>query len=186
MVSQNTGTELNHEFYKIIVDRFDPKTVYLAVEGRGVLISKDAGASWNPWNDGLTNKAPGARNNVTNTLALSADHSILYFGSFGSGVFRRMITPVLPVNNLYATVKNHQIRLNWQFDDLNNNFNHYNIYRSTTDFSSTLVNMEKQGGYYNIIWDGRNDQGQSVATGTYFYEMRIGDFRQKRKVVFLK
>lgn len=131
------GLDIDQEFYQILVDKFDPNTIYLAAQRDGMFISKDAGNSWTPWNEGLTNHVPGTNgNNVTNMLVLSADHSILYFGSAGSGVFRRMITPVLPVNNLCAEVKNHQIILKWQFDDLNNNFSHYNIYRSNTYFST--------------------------------------------------
>jgi hypothetical protein len=56
-----------------------------------VYISYDGGMHWGPWNDGLTNLSAGTNgNNVTNTMALSADGLYLYFGSAGSGVFRRM------------------------------------------------------------------------------------------------
>ena len=135
------GLDVDQEFYNIIVDKFDPGVLYLAAQHDGMFISRDAGNTWNQWNEGLTNHTPGTNgNNVTNTVVLSADHSILYFGSAGSGVFRRMITPILPVNNISADVEFHEIILQWQFDDLSNNFSHYNIYRSNEYFSS-LENM---------------------------------------------
>lgn len=78
------------EFYKIIVDPNDPDILYLATERDGVLISYDAGTSWSAWNDGLTNTYAGTdNNNVTNTMLMSADGERLYFGTAGSGIFRR-------------------------------------------------------------------------------------------------
>jgi hypothetical protein len=86
------GLDVNQEFYKIIVDKFRPDTVYLATEHMGVYISEDGGAYWQPWNDGLTDLHAGTNaNNVANCMMLSVDGCYLYFGSIGSGVFRRMI-----------------------------------------------------------------------------------------------
>ena len=86
-----TGLDVNQEFYKIIVDEYDPDVVYLATQRQGVFISHDGGDLWLPWNDGLTNPVAGTNgNNVTNTMARSADGRYLYFGSAGSGVFRRL------------------------------------------------------------------------------------------------
>lgn len=130
------GLDIEQEFYKIIVNKFDPDIIYLAGQYEGMYISRDAGSTWERWNEGLTNYFPSTNgNNVTDMLEMSADHSILYFGSSGSGVFRRMITPILPVNNLSASIENHAVTLNWYFDDLNNNFSHYNVYRSTESFT---------------------------------------------------
>ena len=85
------GLDCSQEFYKIIVDRHDSSILYLATEREGVYISKDAGASWAPWNDGLTNKTAGVNsNNVTNTMILSPDGNLIYFGTSGDGVFRRV------------------------------------------------------------------------------------------------
>lgn len=87
-----TGLQLNNEFYKIVVDKHFPDTLYLATQHEGVFISRDAGANWAPFNEGLTNLAPGTNgNNVTNTMLLSDDGNYLYFGSNGSGVFKRLL-----------------------------------------------------------------------------------------------
>jgi hypothetical protein len=61
---------------------------------------------------------------------------MLYFGSDGSSVWRRMITPILPVNKLSARVINHEVLLKWSFADLNNSFSHYNVYRDEVYFTS--------------------------------------------------
>lgn len=131
------GLEKDQEFYKIIVDKFDREKIYLASQADGMFISEDAGNSWKQWNEGLTNHVPGTNgNNVTKMLTLSADKSILYFGSAGQGVFRRMIAPTLPVNNLSAGINNNQVTLKWKFDDINNNFGSYKVYKSSEPFTS--------------------------------------------------
>ena len=89
--SITTGLNIDQEFYKIIVDPYDPDILYLATQQEGVFISHDSGDHWQPWNEGLTNVVAGTNgNNVTNTMVLSADR-YLYFGSAGSGVFRRAL-----------------------------------------------------------------------------------------------
>lgn len=50
----------------------------------------------------------------------------------------------------------------------------------------TLVNQKVAAGKHTISWDGTNDAGQLVATGTYFYKIVAGDFVQVNKMVLLK
>ena len=84
------GLNLDQEFYKIIVDKHDPDTLYLATQGEGVLISRDGGAFWQPWNKGLTHMNIGSTL-IANPMALSADGDYLYLGTNGSGIFRRKL-----------------------------------------------------------------------------------------------
>jgi len=84
------GLDLDQEFYKILVDPAAPNVLYLATQRSGVYVSRNQGSSWSPWNTGLANLTAGTNgNNVTNTMALSADGRWIYFGTAGSGVFRR-------------------------------------------------------------------------------------------------
>lgn len=41
-------------------------------------------------------------------------------------------------------------------------------------------------GRYDIIWDGRNEAGQTVASGVYLYRLRIGRFVATRKMVLVR
>lgn len=50
----------------------------------------------------------------------------------------------------------------------------------------TLVEGFVAAGQRHVTWDGRNDSGQSVATGVYFYRMTSGGFVRTRKMVLLK
>jgi photosystem II stability/assembly factor-like uncharacterized protein len=86
-----TGLDQDQMFSKILVDRFDPDIVYLATGEDGVYISRDGGGTWNSWNEGLWNRvAGGVEDGAANVLRFSADGRLLYFGSDGSGVWRRM------------------------------------------------------------------------------------------------
>ena len=50
----------------------------------------------------------------------------------------------------------------------------------------TLVEQEKSVGIYTVHWDGKNDSGVNVVSGTYFYEMKSNKFCEKRKLVILR
>jgi len=50
----------------------------------------------------------------------------------------------------------------------------------------TLVNERKEAAKYNVVWDGKNDQGISVATGIYIYQIHAGEFSATKKMNLLK
>ncbi|MFZ0389089.1 MAG: T9SS type A sorting domain-containing protein, partial [Calditrichia bacterium] len=41
-------------------------------------------------------------------------------------------------------------------------------------------------GYHEIFWDGHNNSGQTVASGTYLYRLKAGNFVQVKKMVLIK
>jgi len=61
------------------------------------------------------------------------------------------------------------------------------IYNVAGQLIRSLVNDVKAPGEVHIAtWDGRNDAGQSVSSGVYFYKLVSGDFVQTKKMVLLK
>jgi len=50
----------------------------------------------------------------------------------------------------------------------------------------TLVNQTQPAGRYAMNWDGRNEQGQAVASGTFIYQLRAGSFVQRRKMALIR
>ncbi|MGH7453199.1 MAG: FlgD immunoglobulin-like domain containing protein, partial [bacterium] len=50
----------------------------------------------------------------------------------------------------------------------------------------TLVNQTQQAGHYAITWDGRNENGQQVASGTFLYQLRAGNFVQTRRMALVR
>jgi len=47
-------------------------------------------------------------------------------------------------------------------------------------------NGHAEAGVHTITWDGRNNQGSSVASGVYFYKAEANGFTETRKMMMLK
>ena len=50
----------------------------------------------------------------------------------------------------------------------------------------SLVNSNQTAGYRSIRWDGRNNLGEGVSAGIYFYMLQTNSFTQSQKMIFLK
>lgn len=50
----------------------------------------------------------------------------------------------------------------------------------------TLVNAERPPGFHAAVWDGRDGEGRDVASGTYLYRIKAGDFQATRKLTVLR
>jgi hypothetical protein len=50
----------------------------------------------------------------------------------------------------------------------------------------TLVDANQEAGIKKIIWNGRDQNGQSVASGMYFYRLKAGDKEIVRKMSLIK
>jgi len=51
---------------------------------------------------------------------------------------------------------------------------------------STLVNEQLPAGRHTVIWNGRNDAGMPVASGTYIYRIKAGDFVASHNMLLIK
>lgn len=60
------------------------------------------------------------------------------------------------------------------------------IFNVTGQAVRLLVNDFEPAGFYEITWDGRNQAGISVPSGTYFYQIQAGSFHQVQKMTLLK
>ena len=49
-----------------------------------------------------------------------------------------------------------------------------------------LVSEFLPAGHKSVFWDGKNDSGEEVASGVYFYRIQVGDFSETKKLVLLK
>ena len=50
----------------------------------------------------------------------------------------------------------------------------------------TLINKEQRFGYQSVVWDAKNDDGDKVSSGVYFYQIRSTNFSAVGKLVFVK
>ena len=50
----------------------------------------------------------------------------------------------------------------------------------------TLIDSRLPAGKYTGVWDGMNEEGESVASGVYFLRMKAGDFKSVRKITLMR
>jgi hypothetical protein len=61
------------------------------------------------------------------------------------------------------------------------------IYNVAGKLVRTLVDGQRKSGLlHETTWDGRNNRGQPVASGVYFYKLVASNFTQTKKMVLLK
>jgi hypothetical protein len=65
------------------------------------------------------------------------------------------------------------------------------IYSTNGEIVRVLDLGQREAGSYlvkskAVYWDGKNDKGESVASGLYFYSIKTGDFTATRKMVIMR
>jgi len=73
-------------------------------------------------------------------------------------------------------------------------FINLNIYDILGRKIRSLISEKVSSGYKSVLWDGKNDSGKDVASGIYFYQLKVenpasggvGDFTDAKKLVLLK
>ncbi len=51
---------------------------------------------------------------------------------------------------------------------------------------ATVVNGDMKPGVYTADWNGRDEKGESVSSGIYFYRMKADEFSDMKKMVLIK
>ena len=54
------------------------------------------------------------------------------------------------------------------------------------EVATVLPLQDKQAGTYRVSWNGLDRSGNQVASGTYFYTMRFGNFTKTKQMTFMK
>ncbi len=60
------------------------------------------------------------------------------------------------------------------------------IYNILGQLVRTLVDEPQKPGTYEVIWDGRDQKGNDIVSGIYFYQLKAGEFRQTKKMVLIR
>ncbi len=60
------------------------------------------------------------------------------------------------------------------------------IYNMRGQLVRTLVSEEMNPGYYDVIWEGRDDQGVLVSNGLYVFQFKAGNYQKAKKMIMLK
>jgi len=60
------------------------------------------------------------------------------------------------------------------------------IYNAAGQKVRTLVSEHQSASFFKTVWDGRNDMGESVGSGIYFYRLVSGNFSKIQKMTLIK
>jgi hypothetical protein len=60
------------------------------------------------------------------------------------------------------------------------------IYNLKGQMVKNLMSGSMNRGSYNLVWDGKDDAGNNVSSGVYFYRLSDGKSTQQRKMVLMK
>ncbi|MCH7495967.1 MAG: T9SS type A sorting domain-containing protein [Candidatus Marinimicrobia bacterium] len=157
--------------------------------GDGVHFTYDGGETWN--------QVPGSHCfPYVNSIAVSSDgkKSVLYAGTFGSGLFEEevlIITDVAPSGETtglpekmdllqnYPNPFNPETRIDFALPEAG--LTRLIIYDLLGREVVRLIDGELSAGYHERKWDASES-----ASGIYFYRLTSGDFVQTRKMLLLK
>lgn len=111
------GLPVMSEFYQLIIHPDDHDRLFLS-STYGVFTSRDAGASWEPFNEGLPVDEFYVRDNVAENLKLTPDNRFLVLGITAHGVWRVDLFPeptLLPRIELHTFEEpGSALRLSWR------------------------------------------------------------------------
>jgi uncharacterized repeat protein (TIGR02543 family) len=60
------------------------------------------------------------------------------------------------------------------------------VYNSSGQLIRTLVDETKPTGTYETIWNGKDNYGNSVGSGIYYYQIRTKDLRRVMKMMYIR
>ena len=50
----------------------------------------------------------------------------------------------------------------------------------------SLLNENREAGSHTVVWNGKDDNGKSVASGVFFYRMKSGKYSSTKKMILMK
>jgi len=60
------------------------------------------------------------------------------------------------------------------------------VYNIRGQLVRTLVDQMKMPGEYRVIWDARDEKGNEVGSGVYFYKLEVENYQKTRMMIFIK
>lgn len=105
-------------------------------------------------------------------------------------VFRIMAVEVatskmILYNNLFDPAKGEKVYIRYDLtNEVDVNITVYNIIGQK--IKELLSTRKSAGSYTDLTWDGKNEDGEIVASGVYIVYIIAGEFKDKKKVVVVK
>ena len=129
-------------------------------------------------------------------VAVDPFHTEVIYAGTGSGVYR--------MEQIVSSVKEEEAELPQAFVLKQNYPNPFNpsttieyalpqasdvtlvIYNLLGAKVRTLVQASQPAGIFSAVWDGLNEDAESVAGGIYFYKLKADSFEDMRRLVLIR
>lgn len=137
--------------------------------------------------------------NNLDTIYVSIEGSTLNSSSYGFEVFAIDISSItsigiinphtnFPVKRIKALNKPNPFRSNTfiQYSIPESDYVAINIYNNQGRLLKVLKQKYQKAGTHSVKWDGKDNKGNRIADGEYYYHIISGDLITTKKMIFLK
>jgi len=157
----------------------------------GVYRSTDGGLNWSPLGNGLTYV-------WSVTSVQEGDSSTIYTGTCSYGVVKYKgevvgvadsapdlsLTGQVTLFQNYPNPLSQQTTIDYQIPSSGHVT--LKIYNISGKLIKTLINKEQDAGYHKVRWDTKDELGQNVASGVYFYQLKLNGFKEIKKMALIR
>ena len=168
-----------------------PDTMYASSFNSGIYRSTTGGFTWEPFNGGLPDTYREA-----NTIAVNANGEFAFAGfSYGSvwktsiscDVVKEIDQETASSFHLYQNYPN-PFNPNTSIEFLLSKSGQVKIeiFNILGQKVKTLVDQYLKAGHKLVDWDGKDNNGNDVSSGIYFYRLQAGDYVDTKRMVLLK
>ncbi|MCC7431870.1 choice-of-anchor D domain-containing protein, partial [bacterium] len=118
--------------------------------------------------------------------SLTTPKNIALFATVVTGIEDQNNVPLeYSISQNYPNPFNPETKINYTLKESGNV--KITVYNALGQIVKTLVNENKGvGTRHEIVWNGTDDKGNLVSSGTYFYKIEAGSFSEIKKMLFLK
>lgn len=163
--------------------------VFIGFEEKGLFFSDNYGETWQSLNE------DPYRWHVT-SLYIDAEANLLYAGFAHSGLYQYDLS-LLGLENDPVALNEVQLFQNYPnpfnpmttipYQLVNPGLVKLGVYNSAGQLVKTLINGQLSFGTHEVTWDGRNEAGQTVGSGIYFYRLKTDNgFADVKSMILLK
>lgn len=133
---------------------------------------------------------------TTMPIGTNTYHATAMYGAYESGPTQDFVHIVTSTDDPAAPASVTQLKGNWpnpfnpsttiSYSLKESGFTRIDVYNAKGQKVKTLVNESKAAGDHSIVWNGKDDSGQELGSGIYFFRMQSGKYSSTRKMLMLK